>query len=61
MAAAVSVRAGMAARRVVTAADLAAHQADAQVQPCAPFPQAVLAALDRRRQLGDGDLVQMRA
>jgi len=53
------VRGRMAVRRVVAAADMPARQADAQVQPLASDPEAVLAAFDRRRQLLQLDLIQM--
>ncbi len=59
--AAARVCAGVLARGVVAAADVAALQADAQVQPDAAVAQAVLAAVDRGRQLGDLDRVQMGA
>src|ERR1700693_6045738 len=38
---------------------MAADQADPEVQPLAACPQAILAAVDRGRQVVDGDLVQM--
>ena len=40
---------------------MTAGQADPEVQPLAARPQAVLAALDGRRQLADGDLVEVGA
>ena len=51
----------MAVGRVVTAADLSALQADAQVQPLTARRQAVLAALDRIGKLGYANLVEMGA
>ena len=45
------VAAGVAVGRVIAAADLAALQADPQVQPLAAGGQALLAALDRLGQL----------
>src|SRR5215212_5197413 len=47
--------------RVVAAADVAAVQADAQVQPLAASAQAVLAAGHLGGQLGDRDRVRMGA
>ena len=41
------VRGGMPVGRVVAAADVAAFQADAQVEPEAAHREAVLAAVDR--------------
>ena len=55
------VAAGVAVGRVVAAADVAALQADAQVQPHAALAQAVLAAVDGLGELGDVDGVQMGA
>src|SRR5712691_8028912 len=40
---------------------MTADQADPEVQPLAARPQAVLAAVDRRRQLANGDLVEVGA
>src|ERR1051325_7926418 len=40
---------------------MTARQADAQVQPLAAVAQAVLAAVDRSRQLAQADLVEMGA
>ena len=40
---------------------MTADEADPEVQPLAARPQAVLAALDGRRQLADGDLVEVGA
>src|SRR5437870_13328968 len=40
---------------------MTADQADPEVQPLAARPQAVLAAVDRRRQLAHGDLVEVGA
>src|SRR4051794_37072046 len=53
------VPARVLARRAVAAADVAAFQADAQVQPLAALAQAVLAAVGRLRQLGDLDRIQV--
>src|ERR1700733_11730146 len=52
---------GMPVGGIVTAADVAALQADAQVQPHAAFAQAVLAAVDAFGQLEHGDRVQVGA
>jgi hypothetical protein len=41
----------VALRRVVAAADVAAGEADPEVQPLAAFEQAVFAAVDGRRKL----------
>src|SRR5258707_12344695 len=40
---------------------MTADQADPEVQPLAARPQAVLAAVDRRRQLANSDLVEVGA
>jgi hypothetical protein len=48
-------------RGVVTTADLPAALAHPKVHPAAADLQAFLAACDRHRQLGDGDLVEVRA
>jgi hypothetical protein len=61
MPAAMRVRAGMAIGRVIAAADLAALQADAQMQPRFAAGQAVLAALDRLGQLHEANAVEMGA
>lgn len=61
MAAAACVSAGVTVGRVVAAADLAALQADAQMQPLASGGQALLAALDRLGQSGDPDVIEMSA
>ncbi len=55
------MRAGVTVGRVVAAADVPALQADAQVQPRVARAQAVLAAFDGLGQLGDEDLVEVRA
>src|SRR5262245_20955157 len=55
------VRSRVPVRRVVAAADMPAVEADAEVEPQPADLQAVLAALGGRRQLGDGDLVEMGA
>src|SRR4029078_6782231 len=55
------VRGRVLVRRAVAAADVAALQADAQVQPLAAHAQAVLAAVGRFRQLGDLDRVYVGA
>lgn len=44
---------------VVTAVDVAAGQADAQVQPLTARPQAILKPIDRWRQLAECDLVEV--
>ena len=51
------VRAGVPLWRGVAAADVAALQADAQMQPLRAGGEAVLAALHLVGQLGDLDLV----
>ena len=61
VAAAACVCAGMAVGRVVAAADLAALQADAQMQPRFPRGQAFLTAIHRLGQLGDPNLIEMGA
>ncbi len=53
MAGAVVVLGGVPAGRVVAAADMAALQADPQVQPDSAAGEALLAAVDGLRQLGD--------
>lgn len=55
------VRAGMTIGRAVAAADPAALQADAQVQPGIASGQAVLAAGHRVGQLRDPDMVEVGA
>jgi hypothetical protein len=55
------VRSRVPIRRVVAAAHVPAGEADAEVEPQAADLQAVLAALDGRWQLEDGDLVEMGA
>src|SRR6267154_4386272 len=40
---------------------MTADQADPEVQPLAARPQAVLAAVDRRRQLANRDLIEVGA
>jgi len=57
----VIVRGRVAVGGVVAAADVAALQADAQVQPLAAAGEAVLAAGDGLGQLGDQDLVEVAA
>jgi hypothetical protein len=44
---------------VITAADVTAFQADAQMQPRVAGQQAVSATLDALGQLGDKDVVQV--
>lgn len=61
MAGVVRVRAGMTVGRVITAANLAALQADAQMQPGIACDETVLAAIHRSGQLCDLDMVEMRA
>jgi len=56
-----AVRRGVAIGRVVAAADVAALQADAQVQPGVTRQQAVLAAIDGLGQLCDQDVVEVGA
>lgn len=48
-------------RGVIAATHVPTLQADAQVQPDPALTQAVLAAVDRGRQLCDGDRVEMTA
>ena len=48
-------------RRVVAAADVAAAQADPQMQPPTPDSETVFAAVDLGWQLEDGDLIEMGA
>src|SRR3954451_5342551 len=55
------MRGRVAARRAVAAADVAARQADAQVQPLAAATKAVLAAVHLGRELAHLDLVEMGA
>src|SRR3954468_18922868 len=57
----VAVGGGVAVRGVVAAADVAAGEADPEVQPLAAFAQAVLAAVDGRRKLAQGDLIEVNA
>src|SRR4051794_27692330 len=47
--------------RAVAAADMPAFEADPQVQPGAALREALLAAVDGFRQLGDVYVVEMRA
>lgn len=61
MAGLVRVRAGMTIGRAITAAHLAALQADTQVQPVTAGSKTVLATIDRRRQLFYPNMVEMRA
>src|SRR5205823_7944390 len=56
-----ALRRGVAVRLVVAAPEVPARQADAQVQPFAAGREAVLAAVDGRRELGDRDLVEVGA
>jgi len=56
----VCVSAGVLAGGVVAAADVAALEADPQMQPDAAVAQAVLTAVDGVRQLGDRDGPEMR-
>lgn len=55
------VCAGVAVRGVVAAPDMAALEADAQVEPLPADPQAVLAPCDLRRQLVELDSVEVGA
>lgn len=57
MAAALSVATGMAVGRAVTTTDLAALEADAQVQPRVSSGQALLASLHRVGELGDANVI----
>ena len=59
VAAASSVGARVAVGRVVAAADLAALEADSQMQPWASRGQAILAARDGFRELGDVNVIEM--
>src|SRR5262249_9544546 len=61
MAALTHVRRGVPVRRAVAATDLAAGVAHAQVHPAAADLQALLAALDLLRQLGELDRVEVGA
>ena len=61
VAAALSVGAGVTVGRVVTTSDLAALQADAQMQPGVARGQAVLAALNGLGELGDVNVIEMGA
>ena len=61
VAAASSVGARVAVGRVVTTADLAALEADSQVQPRVSRGQAILAARDGLGELGDVDVIEMGA
>ena len=55
------VRAGVPVRRVVAAPDVAAAEADPQVQPSGACAKAVLAAVRAVGQALEGDLVEMGA
>src|SRR4051794_14513348 len=55
------VRGRVAVGRAVAAADVAALEADAQVDPPRAHLQAVLAAVDGLRQLGDLDVLEVGA
>src|SRR5262249_32661294 len=55
------VRRRMPVGRRVAAANVTAREADAEVQPLVACPKAVLAAVDRGRQLEHLDLVEVRA
>src|SRR5262245_33163474 len=55
------MRGGVAVRRVVAAADVAAARAHSQVDPAAADLQTVLAAGNVGRQVRDGDRVEMEA
>ena len=61
MAALVVVGSGVAAGRVVTAADVPAAEADPQMQPDAALAKALLTAVHALGQLYDIDLVQVGA
>jgi hypothetical protein len=53
--------AGVAVGRAVAAADLAALETDPQVEPFVSGDEAVFAAFDGIRQVGDLDVVEMGA
>ena len=55
------VRRGMPVRRAVATADLAAFEADPQVEPGIAGLEAFLAAVDRLGQLGHVDVVEVGA
>jgi hypothetical protein len=55
------MRAGVTVGGVVAAADVAALEADPQVQPDAALAQAVLTAVDGSGQLGDRDRPEVSA
>src|SRR5439155_9002965 len=61
MAAASSVGARVAVGRVVATADLAALETDSQMQPRVSRGQAILAARDGFRELGDVNVIEMGA
>src|SRR3954464_13042597 len=61
MALVVEVGGGVAIRGVVAAADLAAHQALAEMDPAPSDLEALLAPLDGVGKVGDVDLIEMRA
>jgi hypothetical protein len=61
MAAGVVVGGGVPVRRVVTAADVTAFEADPQVQPHPAFSQAVLASRHAVREIQDRDRVEVSA
>ena len=52
---------GVAIGRVIAAADMAALETDPQMEPFGARRQAVLAAVNRLRQLGDPDLIEVTA
>jgi hypothetical protein len=55
--AALRVSGGVAVGRVITASDMRALQADAQVQPPVSRDEAILAAVDRVGQLREPDVI----
>ena len=61
MAAVSTVGPRVAVGRVVTTADLAALEADPQMQPRVARGQSILAARDGLRELGDVNVIEMGA
>src|SRR5206468_1580323 len=56
-----TMRGRVAAGRAVAATNVPARETDPQVQPLPAVAQAVLAAVDRRRELVERDLIEMGA
>lgn len=52
---------GVTIGRAIAAADLAALQADAQMQPATASGKTILATINRDRQPRDSDMIEMRA